>query len=522
MKFWTTLGVLLLAVGALALRLPQRDERPMHTDEAVHAVKFLGLWERGVYRYDPDEYHGPSLYYATLPLAWLSGAHRAAELSEKTLRLTPVLFGVGLVLLVLLARDGLGGVAVLGAALLTAVSPAMVFYSRYFIHETLLVFFSLLFLAALWRYHQSPGWGWAILAGGALGGLHATKETFVFVVVASAAGWGIARLWGRLREGVWPAVLLRRDHLLVLLGAALLVSTTLFTSFFTNGEGPIDAWRTYLPWLERAEGQSPHVQSWSYYFGLLLCTRRGQGPLWTEAFVLALALVGLVSAFLRPKGDAAVRDPFLGRWLGGYTVFLTAVYVAIPYKTPWCLLGFLHGWILLAGIGVAEVVRWGRHWTWRGTVAALVLLGATHLGLQAYRASYPYADSQRNPYVYAHTLRNTLDLVDIVDELVHSGPEGLNTVVQVMARGGDYWHLPWYLRHCHRVGWYAEVPPDAAAPVLIASPEFAPALEAKLGQTHEALGYYGLRPGVFLQLHAERHLWEAFLKAREQSNRASP
>jgi predicted membrane-bound mannosyltransferase len=42
--------------------------RPVHTDEAVHSIKFKGLWEDGKYRYDPDEYHGPTLYYATLPL----------------------------------------------------------------------------------------------------------------------------------------------------------------------------------------------------------------------------------------------------------------------------------------------------------------------------------------------------------------------------------------------------------------------------------------------------------------------
>ena len=40
-----TLGLLVVAAVALALRLPGLDERPLHTDESVHAVKFLGLWE---------------------------------------------------------------------------------------------------------------------------------------------------------------------------------------------------------------------------------------------------------------------------------------------------------------------------------------------------------------------------------------------------------------------------------------------------------------------------------------------
>jgi hypothetical protein len=29
--------------------------------------------------------------------------------------------------------------------------------------------------------------------------------------------------------------------------------------------------------------------------------------------------------------------------LAFYTLILLALYSAIPYKTPWCLLGFLHG-----------------------------------------------------------------------------------------------------------------------------------------------------------------------------------
>jgi len=50
--------LLLLAV-ALALRAPQLGVRPLHNDEAVNASKLATLWESGIYRYDPDEYHGP-------------------------------------------------------------------------------------------------------------------------------------------------------------------------------------------------------------------------------------------------------------------------------------------------------------------------------------------------------------------------------------------------------------------------------------------------------------------------------
>jgi uncharacterized protein (TIGR03663 family) len=124
-----------VTIAALALRLPQLKRRPMHGDEAVHADKFGQLLENSYYHYNPSEYHGPTLNYFTLVPAWLSGAHDYKDVSEFTLRIVPVLFGVLLVLLLLLLTDGLGGPAACLAAVFTAVSPAFVFYSRYYIPE---------------------------------------------------------------------------------------------------------------------------------------------------------------------------------------------------------------------------------------------------------------------------------------------------------------------------------------------------------------------------------------------------
>ena len=155
MKRWSALALLLALAGALALRVPHLDTRPLHNDEAVNAIKLSELWQEGRYAYDPDEFHGPTLHYATLPFLWLSGARNSDELDDATLRLAPVVFGVGLVLLLPLFSEGLGRHALAWAALFTAISQAMVFYSRYFIHEMLLVFFTALTLGAIWRYAQT-------------------------------------------------------------------------------------------------------------------------------------------------------------------------------------------------------------------------------------------------------------------------------------------------------------------------------------------------------------------------------
>src|SRR5262245_22261284 len=108
MKRWSALALLLALVGALALRIPDLDNRPLHNDEGVNAVKVIELWQQGRYAYDPDEHHGPILHYATLPFLWLSGARDPGELKDSALRLAPVFFGAGLIFLLVLLGDGLG------------------------------------------------------------------------------------------------------------------------------------------------------------------------------------------------------------------------------------------------------------------------------------------------------------------------------------------------------------------------------------------------------------------------------
>src|SRR5438270_5398071 len=120
---WRLIALATIVFGAMALRWPHLDLRPMHNDEAVNAVNFTRpLWEKGVYVYDPNEYHGPSLHFAALPFLWLSPARDFSQVTERTLRLVPLFFGMVLIVLLWWLRDALGGAAMLWAGLLTALS----------------------------------------------------------------------------------------------------------------------------------------------------------------------------------------------------------------------------------------------------------------------------------------------------------------------------------------------------------------------------------------------------------------
>ena len=539
-------GILLglVVAGALAFRLPKLDQRPMHTDEGVQAVKTGILLEQHVYHYNPDEFHGPVLHYLALPCLWLSGSRTFAETSETQLRLVPVLLGVALLALLALLADGLGWPAVLCAAALAACSPAFVFYNRYYIAETPLVFFTFVALAAGWRYFVTPKLGWALLCGAGLGLMYAAKETSAFAFVAMVAALVLVRVWsrwvdrgpagagaasvpqddagqGRLPEvtrGGIAGVLSRKDHLIaaVLLGAAL--AFLLLSAFFTNLSGPLDSFRSYFRWGQHAMGENPHVQPWYFHLKILTYTKPESLPVWTEALIPALALVGLAAGFTRWGLGAAHAG--LVRFLAFYTVILTAIYAAIPYKTPWCLLGFLHGMTLLGGVGAVVLLRAVPQLPLKVLVAVLLLAGVVHLGWQAYRANYRFAADPRNPYNYAQTVPDLVAMAKRIEELADLSPEGRKLVVQVAAPGSDYWPLPFYLRRLEHVGYWDKLPEPLDVPILVLAPQLQPEAEGKLKRTYHT-EYRGLRPSVPLLLYVREDLWDVFLariKARDAAS----
>ena len=181
-----------LAAG-LVFRLARLDARPMHHDEANQAVKFGALLERGEYRYDAHDHHGPTLYYLSLPAAKLRGQTTFASLDERTLRGVTAVFGAATILLLPLLAAGIGRTAVAASAWLLALSPAMVYYSRMFIQESLFACFTLAFVVAIGRVATRGGLAWSTLAGVAAGLAVATKETSVIVLpaalVACAISW---------------------------------------------------------------------------------------------------------------------------------------------------------------------------------------------------------------------------------------------------------------------------------------------------------------------------------------------
>ncbi len=535
-----TIFILAAAIIALALRLPRLAQRPMHGDEAVHAIKFGELLEDGVYTYDPDEYHGPTLNYLTLIPARMVSAEKLTGVSEFTLRIVPVFFGALLVLLLLLMVDGLGRGAAVYAAVLTAISPAMVFYSRYYIQEMLLVCFTFGVIVCGYRYTRSKKITWALLTGMFLGLMHATKETCIIAFGSMLLALLLMLLMRRPKSSLINAAKeIKPSHLIAGLVAGAVVSILFYSSFLTNPGGILDSVRTYTTYFDRAGGNSLHIHPWYYYLKMLIYSRYGDGPRWTEALIVFLAVVGFIAAVTR-KG---LQDPrhktqdtglesgvwslesgvnvHLLRFIGFYTLVLTVVYSVIPYKTPWCMLGFLHGMILLAGVGAVVLVKLMPNVLPRLIILLLLFAGSIHLTWQSCLSNYKFYADSLNPYVYAHPTTEVFTIAEKIKEYASVHEDGYDIPIDVICREDDYWPLPWYLRSFKRARWLNEVDNDApSAPLIIASPDVEAVLTNKLYSLtpleerqmylylFDKPYYVWLRPAIKLKGFVRKDLWD--------------
>ncbi|MBW8014887.1 MAG: TIGR03663 family protein [Planctomycetes bacterium] len=528
-------GVLIVTavVAGLFLRLPSLHYRPLHTDEAVHADKLGDLLERNDYKYDKFEFHGPTLNYFTLIPAAIAGQKTFIDLDEFTLRIVPVFFGMALILVPLLMTAGLGRMSVFIAAALTAVSPAMVYYSRYYIQEMLLVCFSLSVIGCIFRYLQSRKVRWLLLAGISYGLMGATKETFVIAcscgLFAAAAVWYFssekASRLSKLRSyiGIKPIA--------VFAVSAAVIWVVFFSSFFTNRQGIADSFLTFTTYLNRAHGEGRHHHPWHYYLHILLFWKHNSGPLFTEAIIVLLSLAGGAFAFCKRNFVGEYKP--LVRFFALYTLLMTAAYAMIPYKTPWCLLGFFSGMIVLAGFAGACLLSLAKGTGVKIAVCSLLIAGLLHLAAMSYLSGTKYAAEPANPYVYSHTSMDIYEISDKIIKTVNASDTSGKTVVQIIADGGSYWPFPWYLRSLDNIGYWDSVDARMSPPSLVI---LSAVYGKRIGEIEEQLishlynslpsgqkelymplfdGYMELRPRVEVRGYMTQKLWE---QANKQPN----
>ena len=524
--WWLSAATILLL--SAVLRLVKLSLVPLHHDEGVNGNFLVTLVRDGRYFYDPQNYHGPTLYYFAAIIPWIvrffggKAASNAYGLTTFNIRLVTALFGVATIWLALLLRKRIGTIGALSAAALIAISPGAVYLSRYFIHESLFVFFSLGIVVAGLKYYRTGRGVYLILASASAALMVATKETWIIngpvlliALVTTAVYFRLrdkldrkrvqneASIGDQLRETIdrlgGPIPLL--TIVLVAFAVFILVAVFFYSSFFTNyPKGVADAFKTLNLWRKRTH---EHEHPW-YQYAYWLVQEEGA--------VMVLGGVGALIAVWRADNRMAV---FLSLWSWGLLtaysfagVSITRLFSDPTYKTPWIGLNFIVPLALTSGYALNVAYEKLREYQqeWLFVPVCLILVG--FCGYQLYQLNFVHYDDDVLPYVYAHTKRQMLTMLDEIDRIGQKNATGTDIGIAIVSP--DYWPLPWYFRDFKKVGYYSQIVPTNE-PVIIGSM----AEEEQLKQTYNdrydrldsglnADGSYPLRPGVDLLLYVRR------------------
>jgi uncharacterized protein (TIGR03663 family) len=522
---WIGACAVIILAGAF-LRLYKLGLVPLHHDEGVNGFFLTNLYRDHIYHYDPENYHGPTLYYFALVASYIFG------LTTLAIRATTAVFGVGTIWLILTLRQRIGRAGALAAASFIAFSPGAIYFSRYFIHETLFVFFTLGIIVYWFKYKADPWPGYLMVVAIMAGLLFATKETAVINGVALAAAgissgfylslrkW-IAKRRARVDEGGLPTDSMtaeqnpptdrleppsnqppsnkeidslagglkkKRWRQVLVWGSAvalfLFVMVLMYSSMFTYAHGVKDALRALSFWTQT--GKTGHVHRWNAY---ILWMWEEETPL------LVLGGIGvLVSLWLANSRFAVFISLFSVALLAGYSI--------VPYKTPWLALSVIVPLAITAGCAIDAFYERSKGWE-KALCIALIIAPAGFLLRQAIELNFYHYDDDNYAYVYAHTRREVFGLIDQLAEIARRSGKGQDLTITVTT--SEYWPLPWYLRNYKNVGFYGQLA-NRGDMVVIGSTDQDAQLQQLLGNTYIQLGTYTLRPGVDLVLYAQHNM----------------
>ena len=286
--------------------------------------------------------------------------------------------------------------------------------------------------------------------------------------------------WKSFREGLG-----NNKHLAMVAGAAfiffLYISILFFTSFFSYKEGFFwRAFEAYNIWTKTGTKEHSQNGTWAYMkWGM-----KGENA------IIFMSLIGSLVTMIKNKHRFAT---FCAAWAAG--VF--AAYMIIPYKTPWCALNYVLPMCLIAGYGLNEL---GLSKNRRLNIIAYVFIvvGSVLLGYQTYQSNWIRYDDDQMPYVYAHTRRGFVDMMNQIDYYAQKSGKGPDAVIDITSP--DYWPMTWYVVNYNHVGYHGRIIDTNAEIVVTKKKDQDAEAIAKYQDKYKYIGEYPLRPGVDLNL----------------------
>ncbi len=213
---WEHLLWAVLCVVALGSRFAMLDTRVMSHDESQHTQLAWSLYRGTGYTPNPMT-HGP------FQILLVAGSYFLFGAGDFSARVPAALFGVAAVMLLYFFRRWLGRAGALAAGALMAISPYMLYYSRYVRNESFVVVWGLLLFYSIGRYLESRQPRWLYLLAAATALHYATKETaYIYAVLAIVFLAGLVQ-W-QLYLHKWTSNDRRRWYLLLSLLAVVLAA----------------------------------------------------------------------------------------------------------------------------------------------------------------------------------------------------------------------------------------------------------------------------------------------------------
>lgn len=416
---------------ALLVRLVLLGIKPAHFDEGVNGWFVDQMRTLGFYRYDPANYHGPLHFYVLFLSQTLFGRNLWA------LRVPVVLVGVASIYLVLLFDRFIDRRICRIAALALAVSPGMIFYHRYAIHESWMMFFLLLLFwgaLGLWQF-GSRGYLWAFALG--ISGMTLIKETYIIHLVAFGLAIGTLALLERISPSAPLAKAPQRwatKDLWTVLGVNLGLLVFFYSGAFLDFKSLPGIYLTFAEWFKTGTAGHGHEKPFYYWLQLML---RYEWPL-ALGFLASLAI-------LRPGAERPIR------LLAIYGVGTLVAYSIVPYKTPWCIISIAWPFAFLFGeLAVVAMDRFRREQV-VGAVCALLLLASAGA---AVRLNFFRYTEESEPYVYVQTFEDINRLTGPLFQLVKQSPAAYHLPGNLVL--SSCYPLPWILGDFTGLGYYGE------------------------------------------------------------------
>lgn len=521
-KKYKTFGILIIFF-ALLIRLFDLGERVFHHDESVHASFTLKLLEAGQYRYNPA-YHGPFLFHSTAVVFHFLG------INDTTARLIPVLFGVATILLVFLLRKELGKRGVLWAAFLLAFSPSMVYFSRFFRNDLIIVFCTLATVIGGTRYlenlHSQKRYPYLILAASSLALAVSSKENAYLVILMFGAYTGIYSLyrffsdWRREKISLKKALYLKITAVSlylpeILLSGVLFVFIVMlfYTSLFRVQETLFSiVGRAFSHWMEMH--RTERIGGPFYFYIPILLVY--------ESPILIFGTAGIVH-FLRKKGNNFSFFLFVSYW----AIASLLLYSYLQEKVPWLVVHIVLPFGILAGAylgdffsrasgreqasspGTGKIIFGTnkspasgikRSSTYNLVVGILALTLIISLA-QCISVNFYRSMEHDELMTYSQSPQDVRVLMEKIEGF-NKGPENLR--IAVVDPQSLYWPLPWYFRNYEKAEYYTVPPVNGEYDAIIVPATYQ--MYKEIPEEKYALKNFSLRPGKKLILYYDKNL----------------